>query len=425
MRTRILMLVIVVLSLGDFVLQGIVPSITRGKSDFTDPFVAGWIWRHGSNPYDVVQATISGRNLTGSSMRVVAIYPPTAYLMVSPLTFLQWKWANFVFTVLETLAACGTAACVVAISGRSLRESQAWIVFAAVLAFASFHTALHVANISVITAGLSALLIYLASRGKYFSAGVLLAVAAGLKPHVGIWLIAFYALKRKWRLVWAGSLSGILLLVIAVVRIGLPAKVLVSNYRANLHNWFRPGGENDFSLANPLRFELANLQVALDPWLGYSGAYILAFGLAALGIGLWIYAVHRNPKCSTALAVSSLLALTFLPIYHRVYDTAILTLALAWIFEPERIESDRKQKILKRISKVLFFLLMLPIQSVAVRAQSYLSQAELHSWWWNLVIAPYTSWILLAFSAVLLYALLISCRPEDPEAHPFEAATAG
>jgi hypothetical protein len=63
---------------------------------------------------------------------------------------------------------------------------------------------------------------------------------------------------------------------------------------------------------------------------------------------------------------------------------------------------------MKRIAFTLFLLLLLPIQSVAIRAHSHLSPEAAQPWCWNSVIAPYPSWTLLAFSAVLLYALLVS-----------------
>ena len=425
MRIRALMLVIIVVMLGDLVFRGVVPSFSAGKNDFTDPFVAGWLWRHGTNPYEVAQATIAGKQLTGSPMRVVPIYPPTTYMLVAPLSLLSWKWANLVLAALETIAVCGMALCVLAISRRALRDDKAWMIIGLILAFASFHTAVHVANISVISAVLCALAVYLASRDGDLWAGVLLGVATCLKPHLGIWLFAFYLLRRKWQLVAAGSVSGLLLLAGSFARIGLPVNTLLANYQTNLHHWFRSGGENDFSLANPLRFQLANLQVVLDPLLGYDGAYAVAFVLAALGIGIWIYAVRRNPECSTALALSSLLALTFLPVYHRTYDTGILTLALAWIFDLDSGESDSRQRLMKRIALTLFLLLMLPIQSAAVRAHTYLSPPALRSWWWNFLVAPYTSWTLLAFSAVLLYALFVSPRAHDLPAPALKGATCG
>jgi hypothetical protein len=177
--------------------------------------------------------------------------------------------------------------------------------------------------------------------------------------------------------------------------------VLLANYFANIRHWFRPGGENDFSLANPLRFELANFQLVLDPFLSRSGATAVAFCLGSVGVGVWIYAILRNRRCAPALAITALIALSFLPVYHRVYDTGILTLLLAWLFE-----AQERQYAVKRIALVLFLVLLLPIQSLAVRLQSYLSPLAIHSWWWNSLIAPYTAWILLAISAVLLYAIL-------------------
>ncbi len=413
MRIRAVMLVIIVLMLGDLVFRGVVPSFTTGKNDFTDPFVASWLWRHGSNPYDVAQATVAGKALTESPMRVVPIYPPTTYMLVAPLTFLSWQWANLVLAILETLAVCVMSLCVVAISRHDLRDNEAWMIVALVLAFASFHTAVHVANISVISTVLCALAVYLASRDSDLWAGILLGLATCLKPHLGIWLFAFYLLRRKWRLVMAGSVSGLLLLGGSFARIGLPLNAVLSNYSANLHYWFRPGGQNDFGLANPIRFDLANFQIVLDPLLGRSAANAVAYGLAGLGFVLWIYAVYRNPECSPALALASVLALSFLPVYHRVYDTGILTLVLAWIFgaaadDSKRIVPDQRHRLVKRIAFALFLLLLLPIQSIAIRAHSNLSPQAAQPWWWNSVIAPYTSWTLLAFSAVLLYALLVS-----------------
>ncbi len=166
--------------------------------------------------------------------------------------------------ILETLAVCGMALCVAAISRHNLRDDETWLIMALVLAFASFHTAVHVANISVISTVLCALAVYLASRDSDLRAGILLGVATGLKPHLGIWLFAFYLLRRKWRLVVAGGVSGLLLLGGSLARIGLPLSTVLSNYSANLHYWFRPGGQNDFGLANPIRFDLANFQIVLD-----------------------------------------------------------------------------------------------------------------------------------------------------------------
>lgn len=102
----------------------------------------------------------------------------------------------------------------------------------------------------------------------------------------------------------------------------------------------------------------------------------------------------------------------------RVYDTAILTLVLAWIFGAAADDSlpivpDQRHRLMKRIAFALFLMLLLPIQSVAIPAHSYRSPQAAQPWWWNSVIGPYTSWTLLAFSAVLLYALLVSAKTHE------------
>jgi glycosyl transferase family 87 len=398
---RTFMLGIIVLMLGDFVFRGIVPSFTAGKNDFTDPYVGAYLWRQGTNPYDMADATATGRLLTGSQMRVIPIYPPTAYLLVLPLTVLPWGWANLLLALTETLGVCAVAWCVVGISGRTRHDEEAWVIAALVMAFASFHTAVHVANLSVVSTALCVVSVYLATDDRDHAAGVFLGIAACLKPHLAIWLFGFYAVRRKWRLLAAGGLTGVMLLATSITRVWLRPTALLASYFANLKHWFGPGGQNDFSLANPLRFELANFQLVLDPLLGRSGATVVAFGIAALGLGVWIYAILRNPMSSPALAITTLIALSFLPVYHRVYDTGILTLSLAWLFE-----SDHRQHTVKRIALALFLILLLPVQSGAVRFQSYLSPQAIHSWWWNSMIVPYTAWMLLAFSAVLLYALV-------------------
>jgi hypothetical protein len=404
--TRAFLLLIILAMLGDFVVRGIATSLSAGKNDLSDPFVGAWLWRHGSNPYDAALATETGELLTGSQTPLVPIYPPTTFLLVAPLTFLPWGWANVAVALMGILGVCLTAFCVTRIGHFGIQDETAWFTAAFVFAFAPFHTSLHVANIAAISTALYLFAIYLATCDRELEAGFALAVATCLKPHLGIWIFVYYAVRMRWRLFFAGALSVALVGVISLAKIGVPAGVLLADYTANLGHWFGPGGENDFSLANPLRYQLASSQLVLQPWVGTSSANVCAFCLVAVAVGLWIYAVHRNSRCPEALALSSLLTLSFLAVYHRVYDTSILTLSLAWILS----DADKRLKLVKRLALVLLTLLLLPIQSAVQRSQLYLPFQATHSWWWNLAVAPSISWVLLAFSAVLLYAVPASGR---------------
>jgi hypothetical protein len=135
---------------------------------------------------------------------------------------------------------------------------------------------------------------------------------------------------------------------------------------------------------------------------------VVALCIGAFGLALLDIRDSPQSKVFASTGRHNPDSLSFLPVYRRVYDTGILTLLLAWLFE-----SDHRQHTVKRTAVALFLLLLLPVQSVAISSQSYLSPLAFHSWWWNSMIAPYTAWTLLAFSAVLLYALVQPARTPE------------
>ena len=126
---------------------------------------------------------------------------------------------------------------------------------------------------------------------------------------------------------------------------------------------------------------------------------------------VWAYVVFRGGVRSEPLAISSLLALSFLSVYHRVNDAGILTLALCWALG----SVDQQLRWTRRAVLFLLLLLLVPGQGVLTRLQLYLALRVMQSWWWNLVIAPYFIWVLFALSAVLLYAAVISGRDRFPQ----------
>jgi hypothetical protein len=410
--TRVLLAVIILLMLADFVFRGVVPAFTSDRNDFSDPYVGAWLWRHGENPYDVALVNATARRLTHATLAVVPIYPPSTYLLVVPFSLLPWGWANQAWVLLSVIAVGITAGILVRIGGFPAASVKAWLVVAFIFAFAPFHTAIHIANAAPIAIACCFLAVYLATAGHDAAAGIMLAVATGLKPQLGIWIFVFYLLRRRWQLAQAGLLAGVALFVTAVVRIPLSLTALVANYRENLNYWFGPGGQNDFTTANPFRLPLVNLQVVLYPLVRSSiSANLLAHAISISGMVVWAYFVFRGRVRSETLAISSLLALSFLSVYHRVNDAGILTLALCWALG----RVDHQLRSTRRAVLFLLLLLLAPGQGVLTRLQPNLAPWVAHSWWWNLVIAPYFVWALFALSAVLLYAVVVSRREVLPQ----------
>jgi len=403
-RNRLLLAIVILTMLGDFVRDDVIRALAVRKNDFSDIFIGSRLWRHGNNPYDSALATSTSKQLAGSELSIVPIYPPSAYLLATPLTLLPWKEDNLCWAVLG-LVGVGTIAWSLARMGRfALKDDKAWLIVAVVFTFRPFHTALQVGNAAVITIALCLLAVYLAERDQDLLSGIILALATCVKPQLGIWIFVYYLVRRRWKVAAAVGVVGVLVAGMAVARIPLTLSAMVANYRHNLQYWFGPGGENDFTTANRFRFPLIDLQVALYPFLHSAmAANVLAYAIFISGAALWVYAMFRGHLRSAPLAISSLLALSFLCTYHRINDAGILTLPLCWAFE-EGAQQLRRTRLLV----VVLVLALAAGQSVLARLGPHLPLWVTSTSWWNLILVPYFVWILLVLSAVLLYAVVVS-----------------
>jgi hypothetical protein len=115
---------------------------------------------------------------------------------------------------------------------------------------------------------------------------------------------------------------------------------------------------------------------------------------------VWCWTFLRARGVSENLALSSLLALSLIPFYHRSYDSGLAVFALCWCLG----ESTGRVKWPARAAFLLLLVLLLPGQSVLLRTHSSVPGWVSSSWWWNVVLAPYAVWTLLALNSVLLYA---------------------
>src|ERR1035437_9637077 len=404
---RLLLIGVTILMLADFVGRGVFEAWSAEKNDFSDPYCGAWLWRHAQNPYDVALATTTDISLAGSHVKIVPVYPLTTYVLTAPLSLGPWHVANVVWAILGTAGVAVIGLSLVRLLGCTAETDVFWLVVCFVFAFAPFHTAVHVAKLAVSCLALCVWAVYLASTGKEIAAGVALAVSIGLKPQLGFWILLFYLLQRRWRLFVTVALIGIVLLGIALVRVPMPVASIFRSYAENLHYWFGPGEQNDFTAANPLRFQLINAQVVLYPLVRtVSRANVLSWALWLSGSAVWFWVFLRADGESGTLALTSLLALSLIPFYHRSYDLGVLVFALCWCLSEDR-------ECLKRPARVTFLLLLvllLPGQSVILRTQLSLPGWVNSSWWWNVMVAPYAVWTLLALNLVLLHALLRAGR---------------
>jgi hypothetical protein len=253
--------------------------------------------------------------------------------------------------------------------------------------------------------------IFLAEKEMDIAAGLVVGIAACLKPQIGIWILLYYVLRGRTKMLFGALAAGA---GVAAIVLSRPSVLFASlpDYRANLHYWFAPGRPYGFS-EGALPFHVNIVQIVLYQWLhNVFESNLIAYGLYFSGIAFWGWMLWRARfRIPAPLAIASLIALSFISLYHSVADTAILTLALAWAIPAEEQPWTRTRIAIC----VTFLLMMLPGHSALMRFSPGLAASITSAWWWQLFVARYFVWLLSALNVTLLFGMWES-------AHAIQAA---
>jgi Glycosyltransferase family 87 len=297
--------------------------------------------------------------------------------------------------------------------GLKRNETRTYVFCAFLLALAPFHTGIAVGSIAIVVVSIAAVACRAAQRHPDILAGILIAIAVCLKPQIGLPFLMYFLLCRRWRL--AGAAGGIVVFVamLAVLRLRIAGTPWVENWINDNRILFSQGSLGDFSEANPIRFGLVNLQVLLYV-IVHDRALANDLGLA-LGIiaGLWwLFLVSRRfGNRQHLLALSALVVISLMPIYHRFYDASLLVFPMAWSL------SDLSGRI-RSLGKVTFCLILpflVPGGTVLEQMQlgGHLSAALRNSWWWKAMIMPHQVWLIVILTVVLLEAMRRAANQEQ------------
>jgi hypothetical protein len=401
---------------ADFIGRGIALAFTPGKTDFTEIYTGAWLWRHGQNFYDSTLATRTAAQLTGANAFEAIVYPPSALATFTPFTFLPWGWANLLCLSLALISIAITIQLLIRIGKFRLWEQSALLLIAFMLMFDPVHQAFHLGNIALLVVPVVLGSIHLAETRRDFAAGTLISFATLLKPQIGIWVLLFYVIQlRKW--IVMGAVLPTLPFAFALWRYPVRLATLVSGYRQNLQHHFGVGGHLGFT-KGALPFHVNIFQVILyQLWPSVKGVSILAHSMFVCGLAVWAYALWRSRfRVPTPLAISSLMALSFVSLYHSVSDVVVLTLVLCWAIRKEGEEQTWSWQ--RRLTCVIFVIMLLPGHSALMRVTPHLVVSITNAWWWNLFVARYFVWLLFILNVVLLWALVTSREDRLSDAIP-------
>jgi len=240
-----------------------------------------------------------------------SLYFPPALVLFSPLARLPW-----------TVAKALWLACLLALSSFSIvllaRMAKGWELALAslLLAFAPLHTGLGKGQPSVLVCGLICLGMF---TTQPYAAGLLLGLAACIKPQLAIGFLLLALGLRQYRKVLTASAVGL-----AATGVGLAFIVpgwfpmLASNLRDSV------GGSSGLNPSNPTSwYQLVNLHILIPRALDGTPVEIMVYAIVIL---ITAYAVVRSTNYWMAAALIA--SATPLVGYHRFYEAQILWLAI-------------------------------------------------------------------------------------------------
>ena len=419
---RIVLWILLLLAATEFVVRGPVRFLgwLAEWNDLSQNYTASRLWLQGQSPSDPANFVALWKQQVHSRLDLSDIRthlaPPLGGLVVmAPIAAFPWKIAKVLWLVVLLISFAATVAALSLVAGFR-RDDQSTLAFiAACLALAPFQTGISSGNPTIFVVGLSASAIWAAHARRDVVAGVLFGMACSLKPQLGAFLVLYYLVWRRWRLFFTAVATTVGLNLVAVLHLWLRGTSWLQGYLSNAKGFVSANNIDDFSTLNPGRFNLINLQVPMFSMTGHSSsANLLAFAVGGCLVCTWLYRMLRgNPHESELLSLGTISIISLLPVYHRIYDAALLAVPLCWCLT----------RIVGRPKKLAWtaLLLMTPflvpgtafLQKLAAHGQ--VSAAVAHSWWWDRVVMPHQTWALLLLSLVLLYGISIEASSEHRE----------
>ena len=351
-----------------------------------------------------------GTTLGADTVRTHIAPPPGAVVLLAPFGALSWPAAMIAWLAALLGGFVATVWALAKTAGFRIDESRTVAFAAGCLALAPFHTGIASANQTILIVGLCALGIWAGGNRRDIAAGLLFGAACSMKPHIGAFLVLYYLIHRRWRVFITSVAFTAGLVLLAAAWMQVHGVIWIPDYLNNIRFGATRNTIDDFTAANPIRFMLINLQVPLYSFThGAKSANVLALSIGAVLIAVWIVLALRNRAVDgELLALAAVAVIGLLPLYHRLYDASVLAIPLCWCL-------SQASHDLKKISQGAL-LLMAPflVPGTALLQQGVrqgrIPESWTHAWWWERVVMPHQTWLLLCLSVVLLYGMVLQAR---------------
>jgi hypothetical protein len=400
---------LMVLAAVEFVTRGPWRALSE-SGDFAMPYLSAGVWLRGGNPYDHGLVDRLWAEAGGAPERkplkfnTPTVYPPTALPVIAPLTLLNWREASVALLAINSLLALLSLAALISTAGLDWREPRGSLFLVLGMAFAPLHTGIALGNLIIPAAALAMLAMWASARKRDLLAGVLLALATGIKPQIGGVVLIGFAFKQRWRIVVVAGVLLLALTSLSVLRLEIAGADWRQSWLSNNAESIAPGGPNDPTAANRSRHHMINLHWPLyaifdRAWLVNSIVLIFAGSLLSI---LLLSRLRGTASRQELLSISAFMVLGLAVIYHRFYDAVLLLTPLAWSLAAWN-------GLLKAHARLIFTLILPFLIPGAVMLQESARAgawpATLNdAWWWNTLALPHQVWAVALLAICLVYA---------------------
>jgi hypothetical protein len=386
------LLVLCISALVVFALAG--ARVIQASNDFVPVYTGARCLLHGCNPYDTSQLEQQFYQAGGHTAELpswqidVPVYPPSTFLVLSPLALLGFPLARLLWFLLN--------GCLLVTAARLIQDmsppQHRWLTTMLVSYFViTAEIVLVLGQPAVFAISLVIIGSYLFLRGRFLPLGALLfLLSLAVKPQIGGFIVLYLLLRRiHWRYVaMAMAGAGVLLLSASLILGHHPRSAQwASTLRANLSATLSPGGSADPRPENQQAIGDLNLQTLTSiffPEARTFNAVAYSVFLALLALGILVVVRTSASRETHLISLAALSVLSLMPVYHRFYDTRLLLLsipAIGVVFQ--------KRRLLGALIALLTFVATISIQ---YRIQIFLLQ---HAKWQNVLANKFLFMLLL------------------------------
>jgi hypothetical protein len=384
--------------------------------DFASVYAAARTWMHGGDPYALPSVVQTWREAGAFSHRDVSyfatVYPPSSLVTIMPLAVLRAGPAMALWMALCVALLAMQFAALIDMAQIRRGGGGRLLLWGAAIASAPLQFGLLSGQLSMPAISLCIIAFWCAGRERDKLAGALLGLACAVKPQIAAPFVMYYLVLRRLKIVGLSTVVVALIWAVAIGAMSVSHVNWIAGWSQSVALTTRLGGVNDYGWTNRFRDEIIDLKILLigvfhDPQVlraGVAGVTIVL--LACYMMGFW----RRRPSTprDELLMLAALSALCLLPVYHRVYDAALLTTALAWGLA--ELDGPRRGAAAAVLLPMTIFLI--PFDSVkSLGSRLHRLSALGQTWWWQTLIVPHYAWGLLATAIALL--AVAACKRND------------